>query len=87
MQTLKYDVYLQYTMPVTTIKLQQKTKKELDGFRKHGESYDVALQKLLERNKNRKLRQELTEAYKKQSNSDRAIAAEWDAVSLEVPHE
>ncbi len=82
-ESLKYkQVYLKYTMKVTTVKLHMGTKSALDEIRKGSESYDEVIGKLVAVAKGRELKKELIAAYKCLGNADLDILEEWESASV-----
>ena len=71
----------------TTIKLQKKTKSELDQIKSESESYDSAIKRLISSTKNKNLKAELVEAYKSMGQRELDILDEWDLASNELNHD
>ena len=69
---------------ITTIKIYKKTKESLDILRGKRESYDMAIQKLIEERQEKRLRAELEEAYRSLGKEDLEILEEWENASAEV---
>ncbi len=74
-------------MDVTTVKIQKTTKSALDSFRSEHESYDEAIQKLVSMAKQKSLRKELIEGYKRMGKEDLELLEEWDVASHELAEE
>ena len=71
-------------MKVTTVKLYEGTKYALDRLRVENESYDQVIKKLISEVKNKDLKDQLIEAYKKKSKQDLEILEEWESASKEI---
>lgn len=71
-------------MKVTTVKLYEGTKYALDRLRVENESYDQLIRKLISEVKNKDLKTQLIEAYKKKSKQDLEIFKEWEPASKEL---
>lgn len=71
-------------MDVTTIKLTQKTKSELDKLKADDESYDRIIKKLVQDAQRKELKEQLIEAYRKKAKEDLAILGEWEVASSEL---
>ena len=69
---------------ITTIKLQESTKSELEQLKDKSESYDSAIKRLLSSLKNSNLKAELIEAYQSMGKKDLKILEEWEQASSEV---
>lgn len=82
-ETLLTPVYQQYTMDITTIKLQKKTKSELDKMKQNKETYDQIIQRLVEEGKKKSRKKELIEGYSQIGKEELKEMEEWEAVALE----
>ena len=69
---------------ITTIKLQKRTKSELDQIRVKSESYDTTIRKLMSNVKNTNLKAELIEGYKMMGKKELQFLKEWDIASSEL---
>lgn len=69
---------------VTTIKLEKSTKSELDRLKIKSESYDAAIKRLVSKERNSRLREELVEAYKAMGKEDLKLLEEWEQASNEL---
>ena len=67
---------------VTTIKIQEETKKMLDTLKGNRESYDETIAKLIKKIKNENLQQELKEAYISMNKEQREEFKEWEQPDL-----
>ncbi len=70
-------------MSITTIKLHETTKTELDYFREEKDSYDEVIQKLISKAREKSIKGELTEGYKSLGKDDIEILKEWEGTSEE----
>ncbi|VVB81885.1 Uncharacterised protein [uncultured archaeon] len=71
-------------MAVTTLKLQESTKSELDEFKSENESYDKVIKKLVFIVRYKNLKNQLIEAYQKMGKKDLEILDEWEPASQEL---
>ena len=69
---------------ITTIKLGKSTKSELDRLKLKSESYDAAIKRLVSKERNSRLKEELIEAYKAIGRKDLELLGEWEQASNEV---
>ena len=61
---------------ITTIKLGKNTKSELDKLKLKSESYDAAIKRLVSKERNSRLKEELIEAYKSIGRKDLELLEE-----------
>ena len=80
-QTLLKEVYPKYTMEITTIKLQKKTKSELDKIKQNKETYDEIIKRLVEETKKKSRKKELIEGYSQIGKEDLKEVEEWEAAT------
>lgn len=81
-EVLLRKVYLRYTMDTTTIKVQNKTKSELDKIKSSKqESYDQVIKSLIEENKRKSRKKELIEGYSQIGKEDLQELKDWEAAS------
>ncbi len=82
-ESIKYAlVYLQYTMSkITTVKLSVRTKMALNGLKSERETYDQVISKLAAQAKEKTLKSDLVEAYKRLGKEELKILEEWEAAS------
>ena len=71
-------------MQITTIKLNQRTKINLEKLKERKDSYDDIVNRLILQDRRLHLKEELISAYKSLNNSDLKILEEWEYVSSEV---
>ncbi len=71
-------------MQITTVKLHQKTKINLDKLKESKDSYDDIVNRLIIQNRRLHLKEELISAYKDINNSDLKLLEEWESASREV---
>ena len=71
-------------MAVTTLKLQESTKSELDAFKNENESYDKVIRKLVFIVRYKDLKNQLIEAYQSMGKKDLEILEEWEPASQEL---
>ena len=69
---------------ITTIKLEKSTKSELDRLKLKSESYNAAIKRLVSKERNSRLKEELIEAYKSIDSNDLSMLQEWEQASNEV---
>ena len=81
-ETLLSKVYPKYTMDITTIKLQKKTKSELDKIKQNQETYDEIIQRLVEEGKKKSRKKELIEGYSQIGKKELKEIEEWEAATL-----
>ncbi len=68
-------------MEVTTVKVHQRTKMDMDSVKREKETYDDLIQRLLEKEKKKKLREALIEGYKSMGKEDLKELEEWEVAS------
>ena len=71
-------------MEVTTIKLYKSTKFTLDSLRENNETYDDIITKIIIKLRDKNLKMDLIEAYKKTAERDLKIVNEWENASKEL---
>lgn len=79
-----YQVYLWYTVRITTIKIKAKTKAWLDDFKEESKSYDEVIVKLMQKVVAKNLKQRLIEGYKSIGKEDIKFLEEWENASREL---
>lgn len=77
-------VYFKYTMYTTTIKLQKDTKMQLDKMKTQRDTYDDLIRRLVAREKQKHLRDNLISAYKELGKEELNTFKEWESASTEV---
>ena len=71
-------------MEITTVKIQKRTKNELDAFKAERESYDEVISKMISALKQKDLKKRLIEAYKSMGKNELELLQEWEPASQEV---
>jgi len=66
----------------TTIKINEITKSDLDGFKLENESYDTTISRILGKLKRNRLQEKLKEGYSKIGKEQMKEFSEWEAVNL-----
>ena len=66
---------------VTTVKIHESTKHELDSVRSGKETYDQVISKLISAHKEKNLRKELINSYKENNDFDLELVNEWESIS------
>ena len=74
-------VYFQYTMEITTIKIQKKTKSRLDRCRANSETYDQIIDRIITLTVKKNRNEELRMAYQSMHKEDLELFNEWEAAS------
>ena len=83
-ETVKYlNVYPQYTVDITTIKLRKSTKISLEKIRTSKESYDDVVKRLIARSIQKIMVQELRYGYQTSSVSNKDMVKLWDGTTAE----
>ncbi len=83
-ETVKYlNVYPQYTVDITTIKLRKSTKISLEKLRTSKESYDDVVKRLIARSIQKIMVQELRYGYQTSSVSNKDMVKLWDGTTAE----
>ena len=69
----------------TTIRLNPETKTKLDEFRQYkNESYDIIIQKLISKIRNKNLKNDLIQGYQESAKYDIKSLEEWENSSKEL---
>ena len=71
-------------MYTTTIKLQKDTKMQLDKMKTQRDTYDDLIRRLVAREKQKHLRDNLISAYKELGKEELNTLKEWESASTEV---
>lgn len=71
-------------MEFTTIKLHKETKLQLNRIKRGSDSYDRVIRKLIVKEKQIHLKEDLINSYKKLGKEDLDMVNEWEAASKEV---
>lgn len=71
-------------MEITTVKLKQDTKLALNKFRYKNESYDIIIQKLISKIRNKNLKNDLIQGYKDSAKHNIKTLEEWENTSKEL---
>ena len=71
-------------MKITTVKLRMSTKSALRRFISENESYDAAIRRLISKIRNKNLKNELIEGYKKMGKADLKTLEDWENASKEL---
>ena len=83
-ETVKYlDVYPQYTVDITTIKLRKSTKTSLEKLRTSKESYDDVVKRLIARSIQKIMVEELRYGYQTTSVSTKDMVKLWEGTTAE----
>ena len=69
---------------ITTVKLKQTTKHDLDKLKADSESYDDVIQKLVNWVGSKDLKKRLIEGYKSLGSDDIDLLEEWEPASREL---
>ena len=85
------DLYIGYTngipMRVTTVKVLKSTKDALNELKNKKESYDEVIRKLVAKVREKTLKDELIEGYKRMGKESLEILEEWESASAELENE
>ncbi len=71
-------------MDVTTIKLQKETKTQLNKIKEDRDTYDDLIRRLIAKEKQKHLKEDLINAYKELGKEELKILNEWESTSQEV---
>ena len=71
-------------MEITTVKIHKNTKYALDKIKRHNESYDEVITKLISEIKNKDIKNKLIAAYKSLDKKDLEVLKEWEVSSSGV---
>ncbi|MEK6907370.1 MAG: hypothetical protein AABW45_02485 [Nanoarchaeota archaeon] len=71
-------------MKITTVKLKNDTKLALNKFRYKNESYDIIIQKLISKIRNKNLKNDLIQGYQESAKYDIKSLEEWENSSKEL---